>query len=113
MRSRAGWTTPRAKARRSSTGSLRRHSSSPGAERGGLGTVGRSKGFALDRPPPVDREVPLGHVSRAEPLARHLGAADAVDLVDPVGGLHQVVDVLGEEAGDALFDQLWGGAGAG
>ena len=49
-------------------------------------------------------------MSRAEPLARDGGAAYPVDLIEAGSTLHQVVDVLGQEAGDALLDQLGRGA---
>src|SRR5207245_2239596 len=52
------------------------------------------------------------HMMRAEPLTRDSGAANPVDLLEAVGTLHQVVDVLRQEAGDALLDQLGSGAAA-
>src|SRR2546423_12530807 len=105
-RSRAGWTRPPARARRSSTGSLRRRHSSPGADRRSLRAVGRGEDLDLDRPPPVDGDIPLGHVTRAEALTGGGRAANSVDLFQTVGALNQVVDVLGQEARDPLLDQL-------
>src|SRR2546429_2302640 len=95
---------PRARERRSSTGSLRRRRSSPAAERSGLRSVGRREDLDLDRAPPIDGDVPLRHVPRAEALARERGAASPVDLLEAVGTLDQVVDVLRPEARDALLD---------
>src|ERR1700732_5189581 len=100
---------PPARGRRSSTGWLRRRHNWPGAERRGLLTVGGAEGLHLDRPLPVDGDVSLGHVPRAEPLTRDGRAANPVDLIEATGALHQVVDVLGQEAGDALLDQLGSG----
>src|SRR5437762_3042899 len=112
MRNPAGWMRPRARGRRSSTGSLRRRPSSPAAERGGLRSVGRREGLDLDRAPSVDRDIPLRHVPRAEALTRNGGAANPVDLLQAVGTLYQVVGVLRQEAGDAILDQLGGGTAA-
>src|SRR6266550_3258698 len=107
-RSRAGWTTRLAKARPSSTGWRKPRRSSRQAELRGPGAVGGGKGFDLDRPTPVDGKIALRHVPRAETVTRHLGAAHPVDLVDTLGGFHEVVDILGQKAGDAVFDQLRG-----
>src|ERR1700694_5851663 len=100
-----------ARGRRSSTGWLRRRHNWPGAERASLLTVWGAEGLHLDRPLTVDRDVPLRHVPRAEPLTRDGRAANPVDLIEAAGPPHQVVDVLGQEAGDALLDQLGSGAG--
>src|SRR2546422_7490976 len=106
MPNRAGWTRPRARGRRSSTGSLRRRRSSPAAESGGLWPVRGGEGLDFDRTLAVDGDVPLRHVTRAEPLTRDSGALHPVDLIEAVGTLHQVVGVLRPEARDTLPDQL-------
>src|SRR5437868_14220004 len=105
MPSRAGLTRPPARARRSSTGSLRRRHSSPGAERRGLRAVARREDLDFDRPPPVNGDIALGHVTRAEALTGDGTAANSVDLIETVGALHQVVGVLRQEARDAFLDQ--------
>src|SRR2546427_12313638 len=104
MPNRAGWTRPRARGRRSSTGSLRRRRSSPAAERGGLWPIRGGEGLDFDRTPAVDGDVTLRHVTRAEPLTRDGGAANPVDLLEAVGPPPQDADVLRQEAGDTLLD---------
>src|SRR5207302_8477822 len=108
----AGWTRPGAREKRSSTGSLRRRRSSPAAGRSGLRSLGRRADLDFDGAPPIDGDVALRHLPRAEAFARDGGAANPIDLLEAVGTLHQVVDVLRQEAGDALLDQLGGGAAA-
>src|SRR5438270_13860769 len=106
MPSRAGWTTPAAKGRPSSSGWQPRRHSSREADRFGAGRALDREGLELDRPAAIDREIALRHAARAKAFAGHLGAADAIDLIEPLDRSHQALHVLGEKTDDTRLDHL-------